>query len=82
MSSAIFPDVVPGIQNGTEPVNYAKQLLIKSFPWAIGFTFIYVLLLVIYIFKAVRNSTYVLWIIAFFCQGLSESLETAIVWVN
>jgi len=68
MSSAIFPDVVPGIQNGTEPVNYAKQLLIKSFPWAIGLSFIYFLLLVIYIFKAVRNSTYVLWIIAFFCQ--------------
>jgi len=48
--------------------NYAKALLINSFPLALVFTLIYVPLLGIFVFKAVRNSTYVLWITAFFCQ--------------
>jgi hypothetical protein len=51
-----------------QPQNYAKALLIHSFPLAITFTLIYIPLLAIFIFKAVRNPTYVLWITAFFCQ--------------
>ena len=56
---------------GVQPVNYAKALLIDSFALAIVFTSIYVLLLGVFVYKAVRNPTYVLWIIAFFCQGRS-----------
>jgi len=52
-----------------QPENYAKGLLIKSFPLALIFASFYVVLLVVFVFKAVKNSTYVLWITAFFCQG-------------
>jgi len=55
-----------------QPENYAKTLQIKSFALAAIFTSIYALLLVVFVFKAVKNSTYVLWIIAFFCQGWSN----------
>lgn len=65
--------IVPDFQDVDQPENYAKALLIKSFPLAIIFTFIYVLLLGVFVFKAVRNSTYVLWVTAFFCQGRSVS---------
>ena len=51
--------------------DYAKALLIKSFGLALIFTFFYVVLLITFVVKAVRNPTYVLWIIAFFCQGWS-----------
>jgi len=64
--ATIYPD-----SQDVRPENYAKALLIKSFPMALSFTFIYVVLLFVFVFKAVRNSTYVLWITAFFCQGWS-----------
>lgn len=70
----IFPD----IQDNVQPENYAKALLINSFGLAIAFAFVYVLLLGVFVFKAVRNSTYVLWVTAFFCQGLLESLESRV----
>ena len=64
-------------ENPTQQENYAKALLINSFALALIFTFIYVPLLGAFVFKAIRNSTYVLWITAFFCQGSLESLESA-----
>jgi len=60
----IFPD----IQDNVQPENYAKTLLIKSFGLAIAFASIYAMLLGVFVFKAVMNSTYVLWVTAFFCQ--------------
>jgi len=48
--------------------NYAKALLINSFGLALAFTLIYVPLLGVFVFKTIRNSTYVLWITTFFCQ--------------
>jgi hypothetical protein len=59
----------PDFQVAGQPENYAKTLLINSFPLAIAFTLIYVPLLGLFVFKAVKNPTYVLWITAFFCQG-------------
>jgi len=61
MNSPDFPVIV-------QPENYAKAILINSFPLALIFTLIYIPLLGLFVFKAVRNSTYVLWITAFFCQ--------------
>jgi len=49
-------------------VNYAQAIMIKSFPLALAFTSVYVPLLAAFLFKAVRNPTYVLWVTAFFCQ--------------
>lgn len=69
--------ISPDIQDNVQPENYAKALMINSFGLAIAFAFIYVLLLGVFVFKAVRNSTYVLWVTAFFCQGLLELLEPA-----
>jgi len=60
--------IYPNFQDA-QPENYAKALLIKSFSLPLIFTLIYVLLLLVFVVKAVRNPTYVLWIIAFFCQG-------------
>ncbi|KAF9648708.1 hypothetical protein BDM02DRAFT_3143842 [Thelephora ganbajun] len=51
-----------------QPENYAKALLINSFSLALVFACIYLPLLGVFVFKAVRNPTYVLWITAFFCQ--------------
>jgi len=50
------------------PENYAKALLINSFGLALAFTFVYVLLLGVFVFKAFKNPNYVLWVTAFFCQ--------------
>lgn len=61
----------PNIQVTVQPENYAKAILIESFPLALIFTLIYIPLLGIFVFKAIKNSTYVLWITAFFCQGSS-----------
>ena len=49
--------------------NYAKAILINSFPLALIFTLIYIPLLGLFMLEAVKNPTYVLWITAFFCQG-------------
>lgn len=57
------PDVVV---DGT--FNYAQAAGISSFGLALAFAGIYVPLLAVYVFKAIRNPTYVLWITAFFCQ--------------
>jgi len=62
MNSPDFPVI------DVQPENYAKAIQINSFPLALIFTLVYVPLLGIFLFKAVRNSTYVLWITAFFCQ--------------
>ena len=62
MNSQSFPAIV-------QPENYAKAILIDSFPLALIFTLIYIPLLGLFVFKALKNSTYVLWITAFFCQG-------------
>jgi len=51
-----------------ETVNYAKAILIESFPAALAFTGIYIPLLAIFTFKAMKNPTYVLWVTAFFCN--------------
>jgi hypothetical protein len=59
----------PDFQVAGQPENYAKMLLINSFPLAIAFALIYVPLLGLFVFKAAKNPTYVLWITAFFCQG-------------
>ena len=56
--------------------NYAKDLQIDSFGLALAFTVIYVPLLCIFVFRAIKNPTYTLWIIAFFCQGSSGLLES------
>jgi hypothetical protein len=63
-----------------QPVNYAQAIMIKSFPLALAFTSVYVPLLAAFLFKAVRNPTYVLWVTAFFCQGLLESFESVSSW--
>ena len=60
-----------------QPQNYAKALLINSFGLALAFTLIYVPLFGVFVFKAIKNPTYVLWITAFFCQGSSELFESA-----
>ena len=62
MNSPSFPVLV-------QPENYAKAILIDSFPLALIFTLIYIPLLGLFVLKAVKNPTYVLWITAFFCQG-------------
>jgi len=67
MISPDFQDIAQP-DNYVQPENYAKALQINSFPLALIFTLIYVPLLGVFVFKAVRNSTYVLWITAFFCQ--------------
>lgn len=61
--------ITPDVPIATQPENYAKALLINSFPLALVFTLIYIPLLGVFVFKAIRNPTYVLWITAFFCQG-------------
>jgi protein-S-isoprenylcysteine O-methyltransferase Ste14 len=66
-----FPDIQDNIQDITalvQPVNYAQAAGINSFPLALIFTCVYVPLLGTFVFKAIRNPTYVLWITAFFCQ--------------
>jgi hypothetical protein len=62
-----LPEIQDIVQT-VQPENYAKALLINSFGLALAFTFLYVPLLGVFVFKAIRNSTYVLWITAFFCQ--------------
>lgn len=52
-----------------QPENYAKAIPINSFTLALIFTLIYIPLLGLFMLKAVKNPTYVLWITAFFCQG-------------
>lgn len=71
LRSFVFIVVVmffPDIQDNVLPENYAKALLINSFGLAVAFASIYVLLLGVFVFKAIRNPTYVLWVTAFFCQ--------------
>ena len=65
--------VSPDFQPVVQPENYAQTSLIHSFSLALVFTLIYIPLLGLFVFKAVNNPTYVLWITAFFCQGWSIS---------
>lgn len=65
----VQPEATPQPEASAQPENYAKTILIHSFPLALTFTLLYIPLLGIYLFRAVRNPTYILWILAFFCQG-------------
>lgn len=61
--------ISPDFQPAAQPENYAQALLIHSFSLALVFTLLYIPLLGLFVFKAISNPTYVLWITAFFCQG-------------
>jgi len=72
---------IAGAADSAQPTNHAREFGIESFPASLTFTLIYVALLFIYIFRAMRNSTYVLWITALFCQIriVSFAMRTALI---